>query len=304
VPAVLTDGKTPFVVTPPFPDGTAKTGRRLAFAKWLIDPAHPLTARVMVNRIWHHHFGAGIVRSLENFGNQGTRPTHPELLDWLAVGFIENGWSVKEMHRLLMNSRTYRQSSVVVESHLAKDPENQLFSRMNLRRLDAEMLHDALLAVSGKLDERAGGVPDPVSIDRDGLVLVKPQENGKWRRSLYALHRRTEMPTMLETFDYPEMGPNCVVRSVSTVSPQALYLLNNARVRELATSLAARVAEAADPIEAAHPIVFGRLPTVEELAAGREALRALEREWSGDKARALETYCHTLLNSAAFVYLD
>lgn len=304
VPAVLTDGKTPFVTTPPFPDGTPKTGRRLAFAKWLTDPAHPLTARVMVNRIWHHHFGTGIVRSLENFGNQGTRPTHPELLDWLAVEFVESGWSVKEMHRLVMNSRAYRQSSVIDEEHLAKDPENHLFSRMNLRRLDAEMLHDALLAVSGKLDERAGGAPDPVSIDRDGLVLVKPQENGKWRRSLYALHRRTEMPTMLETFDYPEMGPNCVERSVSTVSPQALYLLNNARVRDLAAALAARVAEAADPIESAHPIVFGRLPTAEERTAGREALRALEREWSGDKARALETYCHTLLNSAAFVYLD
>jgi mono/diheme cytochrome c family protein len=302
--SVLTDGKTPFVATPPFPDGTPKTGRRLAFAKWLTDPTHPLTARVMVNRLWHHHFGAGIVRSLENFGNQGARPTHPELLDWLAVEFVENGWSVKEMHRLLMNSRTYRQSSAVDEARLAKDPENRLFSRMNLRRLDAERIHDSLLAVSGKLDERAGGPPDPVSIDRDGLVLVKPQENGKWRRSLYALHRRTEMPTMLETFDYPEMGPNCVERSVSTVSPQALYLLNNARVRELATSLASRVGEAADPIAAVYPIVFGRLPSAEERTAGIEALRALEREWSGDEARALETYCHTLLNSAAFVYLD
>jgi mono/diheme cytochrome c family protein len=310
--SVLTDGQTPFVATPPFPDGTPKTGRRLAFAQWLTDPAHPLTARVMVNRIWHHHFGTGIVRSLENFGNQGARPTHPELLDWLAVEFVESGWSVKEMHRLIMDSRAYRQSSVVAEDRLAKDPENRLVSRMNLRRLDAERLHDALLAVSGKLDERAGGAPDPVSIDRDGLVLVKPQENGKWRRSLYALHRRTEMPTMLETFDYPEMGPNCVERSVSTVSPQALYLLNNARVRELAAALAVRVERQCDGetdpvrawVEAVYPIVFGRLPSAEERTAGIEALRALEREWSGDEARALETYCHTLLNSAAFVYLD
>lgn len=302
--SALTDGKTPFIATPPFPDGTPKTGRRLAFAKWLTEPEHPLTARVMVNRIWHHHFGSGIVRSLENFGHQGARPTNQELLDWLAVEFVESGWSIKEMHRTIMNSRTYRQSSVVDDERLAKDPENLLFSRMNLRRLDAETLHDSLLAISGRLDERAGGFPDPVSIDRDGLVLVKPQADGRWRRSLYALHRRTEMPTMLETFDYPDMGPNCVERSVSTVSPQALYLLNNARVRELATSLAARVAESDDPIEAVYPIVFGRLPTAEEHTAGREALRALEREWSGDKARALETYCHTLLNSAAFVYLD
>jgi hypothetical protein len=142
---------------------------------------------------------------------------------------------------------------------------------------------------------------------------VKPQESGKWRRSLYALHRRTEMPTMLETFDYPEMGPNCIERSVSTVSPQALYLLNNARVRELAAALATRIeaqcdGETGDPIrarvEAAYPIVFGRLPSAEERTAGIEALRTLEREWSGNEARALETYCHTLLNSATFVYLD
>lgn len=310
--SVLTDGRTPFAASPPFPDGTSKTGRRLAFAKWLTSQEHPLTARVMVNRIWHHHFGAGIVRSLENFGNQGARPTHPELLDWLAIEFVENGWSVKEMHRLIMNSRAYRQSSVAEEDRLAKDPGNQLVSRMNLRRLDAEMLHDSLLAVSGRLDERAGGPPDPVSIDRDGLVLVKPQESGKWRRSLYALHRRTEMPTMLETFDYPEMGPNCVERSVSTVSPQALYLLNNARVRELASALASLVEGKCDGetdpvrarVEAAYPIVFGRLPSPEERAAGVEALRALEREWSGDETRALETYCHTLLNSAAFAYVD
>ena len=313
VPSVLTDGRTPFVAAPPFPEGTSKTGRRLAFANWLTQPDHPLTSRVMVNRIWHHHFGSGIVRSLENFGNQGSRPTHPELLDWLAVEFVERGWSVKEMHRLIMNSKTYRQSSAVDEERLAKDPENRWFSRMNLRRLDAETLHDSLLAVAGRLDPGAGGPPDPVEIGRDGLVLVKSRESGNWRRSLYALHRRTEMPTMLETFDYPAMGPNCVERSISTVSPQALYLLNNARVRELASSLAAMVesrcdGETGDPvrarIEAAYPIVFGRLPSAEERAAGVEALRALEREWSGDEDRALETFCHTLLNSAAFAYID
>ena len=310
---VLTDGKTPFIATPPFPDGTPKTGRRLAFARWLTQPDHPLTARVMVNRIWHHHFGSGIVRSLEDFGNQGVRPTHPELLDWLALEFVERGWSVKEMHRLIMNSRTYRQSARLDDDRFAKDPGNRLFSRMNLRRLDAETIHDSLLAVSGRLDPRPGGRPDPVRIDGDGLVLATPGEDGRWRRSLYVLHRRTEMPTMLETFDYPEMGPNCVERSLSTVSPQALYLLNNARVRDLATSLAERVAgrcdgEPGDPVlafvEAAHPIVYGRAPSSQERAAGIEAIRALTREWSGDEARAFETYCHTLLNSAAFLYLD
>ncbi len=313
VPAALTDGKEVFAPEPPFPGGTAKTGRRLAFAKWLVRPDHPLTARVMVNRVWHHHFGAGIVSSLENFGNQGERPSHPELLDWLAVEFVERGWSIKELHRTVMNSRTYRQTSRIDEERLAKDPENRLFSRMNLRRLEAERLHDALLAVSGRLDPRAGGPPDPVSVDRDGLVLVKPGEDGRWRRSLYARHRRTEMPTLLETFDYPEMAPNCVDRSVSTVSPQALYLLNNARVRELAASMAERVEALAegsggDPlaarVAAAHRLAMGRPPTPGESATGEEALAQLAAEWSGDDARALETYCHALLNSAAFLYLD
>jgi mono/diheme cytochrome c family protein len=313
VPAVLTKPQEPFAVAPPFPEGTPKTGRRLAFANWLARPDHPLTARVMVNRVWYHHFGEGIVRTLENFGRQGARPTHPELLDWLAVEFVERGWSVKELHRLVMNSRSYRQSSRLDEERLAKDPENRLFSRMELRRLDAERLHDALLAVSGRLDPRQGGPPDPVSVDRDGLVLVKPGEDGRWRRSLYALHRRTEMPTMLETFDYPEMGPNCVERSVSTVSPQALYLLNNGRVRELAAAMADRVAATAAArggealaarVEAAHEIALARPPSPAERAAAVAALASLREEWSGDEARALETYCHALLNSAAFAYLD
>ena len=217
------------------------------------------------------------------------------------------------MHRLIMNSRTYRQSVTIDEERFAKDPENRLFSRMNLRRLDAETLHDSLLAVSGRLDSRAGGRPDPVRVDGDGLVLATPGEDGRWRRSLYVLHRRTEMPTMLETFDYPEMGPNCVTRSISTVSPQALYLLNNARVRELAASLAYRVAErcggeSGDPtgafVEVAHSLVYGRAASPQEHTAGIAAIRALSLEWGGDEVRARETYCHTLLNSAAFVYLD
>ncbi len=240
VPSVLTDGRTPFVVEPPFPNGTPKTGRRLAFARWLTGPDHPLTARVMMNRIWYHHFGTGIVKDLENFGIKGERPSHPQLLDFLAIEFIRRGWSIKEMHRLIMNSRTYRQSSRVTDERREIDPDNRLLSRMPLRRLDAEALRDSLLFVAGKLNDRPGGLPDTVSVDRDGLVSVNPDEGGSWRRSVYLQYRRTEIATMMDTFDYPPMGPNCLARSVSIISPQALMLMNNGHVRELAVAMAAR----------------------------------------------------------------
>ncbi len=153
---------------------------------------------------------------------KGERPSHPELLDWLAVEFVDRGWSIKQMHRLIMNSRTYRQSSRITDQRRQLDPQNRLLSQMPLRRLDAEALRDSLLFVSGKLDDSPGGLPDAVSVNRDGLVSVNPTDGGGWRRSVYLQYRRTEIPTMMDTFDYPQMGPNCVARNVSTVSPQSL----------------------------------------------------------------------------------
>lgn len=315
VPSALTDGKTPFVIEPPFPDASASTGRRLAFARWLTQPDHPLTARVMVNRIWYHHFGTGLVKSLENFGVKGELPSHPELLDWLAVEFIEQGWSVKEIHRLIMNSQTYRQSSKVSEPLLKADPQNRLLSRVSLRRMDAEALHDSLLFVSGKLDDSPGGMPDPVSVDRNGLVSVNITLNGGWRRSVYAQFRRTEIPTMMETFDYPEMGPNCFERSISTVSPQSLFLMNNDRVRSLAGNIAARIEDtlidegesapdSGAKVDAVYHLVLSRPPGKEERRIGIETLIKLQKEWPGNSRGPLEAYSHTLLNSAAFLYID
>jgi len=311
VPSALTDGRTPFEVEPPFPDGTPKTGRRLAFAKWLTAGDHPLTARVMVNRIWHHHFGTGLVKTLENFGIQGERPSHPELLDWLAIEFVESGWSIKQMHRLIMNSETYRQSSKVSELALEADPRGRLLSRMPLRRMNAEALRDSLHFVSGQLDLAGGGPPDTVSVDRNGLVSIDPTENGRWRRSVYLQYRRTEIPTMMDTFDYPEMGPNCLIRSVSTVSPQSLMLMNNDHIRELATEFAQRVdhlvAENSEPaarVDAVYHLALSRSPSAEEREIGIDALRKLNAAWDGDSQGALESYCHTILNSAAFVYID
>ncbi|MCA9173533.1 MAG: DUF1553 domain-containing protein [Planctomycetales bacterium] len=325
VPSVLTDGKTPFVATPPFPEGTPKTGRRLALAKWMTRPDHPLTSRVFVNRVWRHHFGVGLKHELDNFGMKSDPPTHPQLLDWLAVEFVRRGWSIKELHRLIMSSKTYRQSSHVSEQAMQLDPQNLLWSRMPLQRLDAESLRDSLLRVSGRLDDTPGGLPDPVTVGREGLVTANETAHGGWRRSIYLQYRRTEIPTMMETFDYPKMGPNCVSRVVSTVSPQALMMMNNGRVRELSAALAARVVvEAADAgtpdssepplrqwVELVSLLALSRPASPQELDLGVEALKKLARQWEQDSAepaaanlRALETYCHTILNSAAFAYVD
>ncbi|PYV36368.1 MAG: hypothetical protein DMG06_30890 [Acidobacteria bacterium] len=341
VPSVLTDGKTPFEVQPPWP-GSSKTGRRLALARWLIRQNHPLTARVMVNRIWQHHFGTGIVKTLANFGNTGARPTHPELLDWLASEFVRQGWSIKSMHRLMMTSSTYRQQSTVTPVLEKMDPENLLLSRMPLKRMEAEVLNDTLLLISGRLDETPYGVPEPVLVRDDGLVTPIETEKGM-RRSIYVAQRRTDLPTILENFDLPPMSPNCVERNVSTVAPQALHLMNNAIIHRLAEAFAGRVKKeaGADPekqVERAYWIAFSRPPTDEEKKIGLEALNRLKIEQAkqslaetkeqkaealpaGPKAgvdikvsapkaepqealSALSKVCHTLMNSAAFLYID
>ncbi|WP_417382516.1 PSD1 and planctomycete cytochrome C domain-containing protein [Gimesia sp.] len=313
VPSVLTDGRTPFTVKPPFPNGTAKTGRRLALAQWLTAEDHPLTARVMVNRIWYHHFGTGLVKTLENFGVKGERPSHPELLDWLAVRFVEQDWSIKAMHRLMLNSRTYKQSSHITPAIQQHDPQNRLLSHMPLRRMNAEALRDSILAVSGKLDPTTGGPPDTVTVDRNGLVSANATSKGGWRRSVYLQYRRTQIPTMLDTFDYPEMGPNCVSRNVSTVSPQSLMLLNNERVHSLSHAFASRVRhllpddqkqDQGAQIDLVYQLALSRLPSKQERQLGQTTLQELETHWKETPEAALDTYCHTILNSAAFLYID
>ncbi|NNE93660.1 MAG: DUF1553 domain-containing protein, partial [Verrucomicrobiales bacterium] len=265
-----------------------------------------LTARVLVNRIWHHHFGTGLVKTVENFGLQGEAPSHPELLDWLAIEFVERGWSIKELHRMILNSRTWKQSSAVSDDRLAADPQNRLLSRMPLRRMDAEALRDSLLFVSGKLDPAPGGPPDGVVVNREGFVNAKPTPNGGWRRSVYIQYRRTEIPSMMATFDYPEMGPNCVSRTVSTVSPQSLMLMNNERVRELAAAFAGRISDGtpSEKVKEIYEIALSREPTPEELDLGIETLTELEKRWVRNLEGALEAYCHAILNSAAFLYVD
>jgi mono/diheme cytochrome c family protein len=304
VPSVLTDGKTPFGAAPPWP-GAQKTGRRLALAKWLTSPDHPLTARVMVNRMWAHHFGRGIVKSVDNFGLSGTPPSQPELLDWLATEFVRNGWSMKTIHRLIMTSSVYRQNSKIVPDVERQDLENVLLSRMPMRRLDAEALYDTILSVSGRLDETPFGFPSPVYVLDSGSVTPIPTEKG-WRRSIYTLQRRKDTPTALASFDFPQMDPHCLQRSQSTVATQALYLLNDPMVRELAASFAKRVEREAgeDPaaqIEAMYWIAVGRAPTAEEKRASLNGLLKLSEMKAGN---ATAEICHLLFNTAAFLYID
>ena len=282
VPAAITDVKTPFVVEPPWP-GAKQTGRRLAFARWLISPDHPLTARVMVNRIWKHHFTNGIVKSLDNFGKAGQRPTHPELLDWLAGDFVQHGWSIKAMHRLIMTSCTYRQTSEMNDEHAKHDLENRLLSRSPLRRLEAEVLRDALLFVSGKLDETQFGPAERVKARGDGLVTSIGTEKG-WRRSIYVLQRRSQASSILEDFDLPQMAPNCVERTVATVAPQALHLLNNKMIHGWSIAMADRIIKDAgtDPeaqINRAYEIALGRLPDAAERELTVKSFGQLRAKW-------------------------
>jgi hypothetical protein len=319
VPSALTDGRTPFKVESPWP-GAHKTGRRLALARWLTQSDHPLTARVMVNRIWRHHFGTGLVKTLDNFGKTGTPPTHPELLDWLAREFVRSGWSVKAMHRLIVTSATYRQSSAVTPALEAADPENALYSRMPLQRLSADQLNDAMLAVSGRLNEAQFGPADPVEARPDGLVVPRRTAHG-WRRSIYIQQQRKVVVTGLESFDFPLMNPNCIDRRDSTVVLQALHLMNNGMVYELADSLARRVegeagADPARQIERIYVVALGRSPTAEEMSLGKTALAQMTDRFSGAAAagakpddaepahKALTTFCHAMLNSAEFLYVD
>ncbi len=315
--SVLARGNPLLEVKPPWP-GAKKTGRRLAFAKWLVDPNHPLTARVMVNRLWKHHFENGIVKSLGNFGLNGDPPTHPGLLDWLAREFVRNGWSIKHMHRLIMTSSVYRQSSTTTPERQKVDPANDGLSRFPLKRMEAEVLADALLRVSGRLDETQFGRPDKVNVRADGLVTAVGTSRG-WRRSIYVLQRRKEIPTILETFDLPQMNPQCLSRWNSVVATQALHLMNNGMVHELSDSLASRVARSSgnnvtNQIGTLYRITLNRLPTTEEEQIALASLRQLTAKWSEPAnhskvgpepaQRALANLCHALINSAEFVFID
>lgn len=240
------------------------SGRRLAFAKWLTDRSNPLVARVIVNRIWLHHFGRGLVPTPADFGRLGATPTHPELLDWLADEFISHGWSVKHLHRQILNSTAWRQSSTKLPEHEATDPDNRWYSRQSLQRLDAELVRDRMLAVTGRLNPQLYGAPTAISEDDAGQVVVSDEET---RRSLYIKVRRSQPVAMLQAFDAPVMEVNCERRPVSTVATQSLMLMNSATALHHAAKLAERCQKEATPLAA------------EQLAALPKTAASSPRTW-------------------------
>jgi len=311
------------------------TGRRRALAEWLMKPENPLPARVMANRLWRDHFGRGIVATPSDFGTQGAAPSHPELLDWLASEFVAQGWGLKAMHRLLVSSATYRQSSIPTAEALAADPENSLFSRMARRRLEAEAVRDAMLAAAGQLDLRVGGpsvFPElPPGIDPRGGWPRSASAADRNRRSLYVFAKRNLKYPLFDAFDTPDTNVTCAERNVSVNAPQALMLLNSALILDSARFLAGRVLAAAPDRSDLSALVLGayrgvlsRDPDAGEVERGVAFLEAEPELTSaraedpnslalpvpmpdgGDLAQgaALVDYCHVLLNLNEFVFVD
>ena len=297
-------------IEPRFPAAppAAKTSwRRKHFAEWIASETNPLTARVMVNRIWQHHFGEGIVRTTSNFGKTGMLPSHPELLDWLALEFIDSGWSVKHMHRLMLTSDAYRMASRDLPENLAKDGDNKYFWRQSRNRHEAEIIRDQILAVAGTLDLKVGGPAvrpyiDPTlfqsSTDRTwpGLAIGDPES---WRRSVYVFSKRSIRYPMFEAFDQPDMVSSCSERTRSTVAPQSLLLMNNAEVLLHAKHFAQRVA-----LEAGHD-ARAQINHAFELALARkpsetETTKALA--FVGSTPTGLVDLCQTLFNLNEFLY--
>jgi hypothetical protein len=289
---------------------------RTRLARRLVDPANPLTARVIVNRVWQQHFGTGLVATANDFGLHGDPPSHPELLDWLAVEFVKHGWSIKKLHRLIVTSATYRQSGPNPKSEirnpklpntLEQDPDNRRLSYHRPQRLDAEAMRDAMLAVSGRLNLKAGGESVVVPVDAELTALlykpsqwiVTPDPREHDRRSIYLLAKRNLRLPFMEAFDQPPLQNSCSRRESSTHAPQALELLNGRWSNDLAAALAERLTketsgEPAEQIERAFQLVASRSPTPAELRLSIEFL----------KHRSLREFALAMFNLNAFLYVD
>jgi hypothetical protein len=334
-PGFLTilDPNAPKIIAP---EGMNSTGRRSVLAKWLADPANPLTARVMVNRIWQGHFGTGIVGSSSDFGVMGDRPSDPELLDYLAASFVEDGWSIKKMHRLMMLSATYQESSAYQSEAAKIDPENKRHWRFDRRRLEGEAIRDSMLLASGRLNLNMGGPgvfpPLPEGTSRGSKYLAwKPEADPAQanRRSVYVFVKRNLRYPLFEAFDFPDTHESCS-RRFATVSPsQPLMLMNDDLVRDWSGALAGRVLNDGglspeQQVDRAFRIVFSRSPNDDERRAAldfldRQTTEILTRLGSNEKlalpdrlpqgmeparAAAFVDLCQALLNSNEFVYVN
>jgi hypothetical protein len=292
---------------PQAPPGAKTTWRRRGFAEWLTAPDNPLTARVMVNRIWQHHFGEGIVRTPSNFGKMGEAPSHPELLDWLAHEFTARGWSVKAMHRLMMNSQAYQMSSNDNAADLAADPDNRLFWRMPRERMEAEVLRDQILAVAGTLNTKLGGpgiypfiAPDIVQGSSHRVWEGKADDDpSTWRRSLYVFSKRSIRYPMFEAYDQPNLINTCDRRNRSTIAPQALLLMNNNFVIAQSRFFAERLRkeagnDAGAQVDRAFQLALGRPATPFEKTQSMAFL-------SGGPGQLTE-FCQAMFNLNEFAY--
>jgi hypothetical protein len=293
----------------PLNDETA--GRRAVLAEWIASAENPLTARVMANRIWQHHFGEGIIRTPSDFGMNGDRPSHPELLDWLAAQFIEKKWSIKAMHRLMLTSNAYQQAA---ESADAKrfaeiDPNNRLLWRMNWQRLESEVVRDSVLSLSGRLKKTDGGpgvflnIPADVAEGFEFFKWFPSNEKDQLRRTIYTFQRRSVVMTMMEVFDGANMSESCARRNVTTVAPQAFTLLNSDFTNTEARHFAARVIELAGPdparqIDRAFRMALSRPPSREEVKSARAAMLGMEAH------EALARLSLVLFNLNEFMYLE
>ena len=279
---------------------------RTGLARWLTDPRHPMTARVIVNRLWHHHFGRGLVRTPNDFGLNGDRPSHPELLDFLATALVEGGWRLKPLHRAILLSSVYRQSFATPQGVLAraKDPENRWLWHFERRRLSAEEIRDSMLAVSGRLNLKMGGESVFVPVDPELVsALYKPAQwavtkdkEEQVRRSIYLVAKRNLRLPSMEVFDQPTLNSSCGRRETSTHAPQALELLNGLTSNPLAEAFAGRLAreEESARVDLAYRLATGRLPTQKETALAIEFL----------KTQPLKEFALALFNLNAFLYVD
>jgi len=295
---------------------TFRSPGRLALARWLTASDNPLTARVMANRLWHYHFGRGIVASTNDFGKLGEMPSHPELLDWLAVELRESGWDLKHMHRLILNSATYKQSSVGRAEALRVDGANHLLWRFNMRRLQAEEMRDAILSVSGDLNRTMHGpsvfpkIPPAVlagqSVPGSGWKTSAPID--QIRRSVYVHVKRSLLVPILQSHDAADTDSSCPVRYTTTVPTQALGLLNGEFTNQQASRMAERVCKEFDnPIDQVRRVIrltTGRHPTADEIGRDVAFLERLIKEENLPADRAMALYCLLALNTNEFAYVD
>lgn len=289
-----------------------KGSGRLELAEWLGSDTNPLTASVMVNRIWHWHFGEGIVRTPDNFGKTGERPTHPELLDFLATQFVNDGWSVKKMHRMMLLSNAYRMASTVTTEHSTADPENRLFSRFPRRRLEVEEIRDALLAISGKLDFEMGGTMQKGfgtdGENSSGRMSINPET--QVRRSVYLPLRRANLPALLNLFDFGDATTANGRRIATNVAPQALFLMNSQFVAEQAEaaavqSLAGESLPVAERVNRLYLTILNRTATPAEIDNGLSyTTRFVEKFPKTQSADAWQSLARVLMASNEFMYVD